>query len=39
VVTGAQNGANDTVESIYRSFFMSAPILPVRRHPRRLKMW
>jgi hypothetical protein len=39
VVTGAQNGANDTVESIYRSFFMSALILPVRRHPRRLKMW
>lgn len=39
VVTGAQNGADDTVESIYRSFLKGAPILPVRRHPRRLKVW
>lgn len=38
-VTGAQNGANDTLESIYRSFLKCAPILPVRRHPRRLKVW
>ena len=38
-VTGAMNGANDTLERIYRSFLRCAPIVPVRRHPRRLKMW
>jgi hypothetical protein len=39
VVTGAMNGANDVLENIYRSFFKLSPILPARRHPRRLKVW
>lgn len=39
VVTGAMNGVNDTLERMYRSFLKLAPIIPVRRHPRRLKMW
>ena len=39
VTTGMINGANDTVESIYRSFMRLAPLVPMRRRPRRLKMW
>jgi hypothetical protein len=39
VITGAMNGANDILENIYHSFMKLAPIMPVRRHPRRLKMW
>lgn len=39
VVNGAQNGANDTLENIYRSFYGLGPLAPVRRHPRRLKVW
>jgi hypothetical protein len=39
VVTGAQNGANDTLEQVYRSFLKLAPVIPARRHPRRLKVW
>ncbi|HEX9897226.1 MAG TPA: hypothetical protein VGA85_06175 [Dehalococcoidales bacterium] len=39
VVTGTMNGANDILENIYHSFMKLAPIIPVRRHPRRLKMW
>ena len=39
VVTGATNGADDILENIYHSFMKLAPIIPARRHPRRLKMW
>ena len=39
VITGAMNGANDILEHAYRSFLRLAPIMPARRHPRRLKMW
>jgi hypothetical protein len=39
VITGAMNGADDILENIYHSFMKLAPIMPVRRHPRRLKMW
>ncbi len=39
VITGAMNGANDILENIYRPFMKLAPIMPVRRHPRRLKVW
>ena len=39
VVTGATIGANDVLENLYRSFFILGPIIPVRRHPRRLKVW
>jgi hypothetical protein len=39
VITGAMNGADDILENMYRSFMRLAPIIPVRRHPRRLKMW
>jgi len=39
VITGSMNGADDILENIYHSFMKLAPIMPVRRHPRRLKMW
>ena len=39
VMTGMMNGANDTLERIYRSFIGLDRLLPVRRYPRRLKMW
>lgn len=39
VITGAENGANDTLEQVYRAFLKLAPVIPVRRHPRRLKVW
>ena len=39
IITGAMNGANDILGSIYHSFMKLAPIMPVRRYPRRLKMW
>jgi len=39
VVGAAQNAANDTLENIFRNFYLRAPLPPVRRHPRRLKMW
>lgn len=39
VVTGAMNGANDMLEGIYRSFMRLSPLVPARRHPRRLKIW
>ena len=39
VMTGMMNGANDTLERIYRSFMALDRLLPVRRYPRRLKMW
>jgi len=38
-VVGAMNGGNETLERLYRSFLKWAPIVPVRRHPRRLKVW
>ena len=39
VVTGAINGADDTLEAIYRSFVTPSRLPPARRHPRRLKVW
>jgi (2Fe-2S) ferredoxin len=39
VMTGVMNGANDTLERIYRSFADYERLLPVRRYPRRLRMW
>lgn len=39
VITGAMNGANDILETIYRSFMNLTPLSPARRHPRRLKIW
>jgi hypothetical protein len=39
VMTAAQNGANDALEGLYRAFRTGGPLPPVRRHPRRLKMW
>ncbi len=39
VENGAMNGANDTLEGIYRSFMELNRLMPVRRYPRRLKMW
>jgi len=39
VMTGVENGANDTLEKVYRSFMRLDRLLPVRRYPRRLKMW
>ena len=39
VLVGTRNGANDTLERIYRSFMMHTPLTPARRRPRRLKIW
>jgi hypothetical protein len=39
VENGAKNGAEDTLEQIYRSFIMLDRLRTVRRYPRRLKMW
>lgn len=39
VMTGVMNGANDTLERIYRSFMNYNRLLPVRRYPRRLRIW
>ena len=39
VTTGAENGADDMLEAIYRSFAPLYPLPPARRHPRRLKQW
>lgn len=39
VETGVMNGANDALEGIYRSFMELGRLTPVRRYPRRLKMW
>ena len=38
VETGAKNGAEDTLEHIYRSFMILDRLRTVRRYPRRLKM-
>jgi len=37
ILTGAMNGADDMLESIYRCFRDLSPLPPSRRHPRRLK--
>jgi len=37
ILTGAMNGADDMLESIYRCFRNLSPLPPARRHPRRLK--
>jgi len=39
VVTGAENGADDTLEALYGAFVKPRPLPPARRHPRRLKIW
>ena len=39
VENGTLNGANDALEGIYRSFMELNRLTPVRRYPRRLKMW
>jgi hypothetical protein len=39
VENGAKNGAEDTLEQIYRSFVILDRLRTVRRYPRRLKMW
>jgi len=39
VENGARNGANDALEGIYCSFMGLHRLMPVRRYPRRLKMW
>jgi len=38
VKTGVKNGAEDTLEQIYRSFISLDRLRPVRRYPRRLKV-
>ena len=38
VETGAKNGAEDTLDHIYRSFMILDRLRTVRRYPRRLKM-
>ena len=39
VISGAINGADDTLEAIYQAFFTRSHLPPARRHPRRLKSW
>ena len=39
VEAGAKNGAEDTLEQIYRTFIILDRLRTVRRYPRRLKMW
>jgi ribosomal protein L30/L7E len=39
VEVGVKNGAEDALEQIYRSFINLDRLRPVRRYPRRLKMW
>jgi hypothetical protein len=39
VLVGAENGANEVLEKLYRAFLIMAPMMPARRHPRRLKVW
>jgi len=39
VTAGAENGANDVLEGAYRQMMRRERFLPVRRYPRRLKMW
>ena len=37
VISGAVNGADDTIGNIYRSFLSSSPIPTIRRRPRRIR--
>jgi len=37
VVVGAENGIDDMLSEIYKSFLVCAPLPPARRHPKRLK--
>ena len=37
VVVGAENGIDDMLSEIYRSFLFCSPLPPARRHPKRLK--
>ena len=37
VVVGAENGADDMLSEIYKSFLFCSPLPPARRHPKRLK--
>ena len=37
VVVGAENGADDMLQEIYKSFLFSSLLPPARRHPKRLK--
>jgi hypothetical protein len=37
VVVGAENGIDDMLNEIYRSFLFCSPLPPARRHPKRLK--
>ena len=39
VIIGTINGANDMLNTIYRSFIRLSPLVTARRHPRRLKTW
>lgn len=39
VVAGAENGADDMVGEIYKSFLTLSPLPPARRRPKRLKGW
>lgn len=39
VVTGTENGADDMLGEIYKSFLTFSPLPPARRHPKRLKGW
>jgi hypothetical protein len=39
IETGVKNGAENALEQIYRSFINLDRLRPVRRYPRRLKMW
>ncbi len=39
VELGVKNGAEDALERIYRSMISLDRLRPVRRYPRRLKMW
>jgi len=37
VVVAAENGADDMLSEIYKSFLFCSPLPPARRHPKRLK--
>lgn len=37
VVVGAENGIDDMLSEIYKSFLFCSPLPPARRHPKRLK--
>ena len=37
VVVGAENGIDDMLNEIYKSFLFCSPLPPARRHPKRLK--